>query len=449
MQSKPIPVFDANSTVHDNIGALKVVEMATRKHGDIVNVLTSHGYGMVVLSDTDSVRHWKNNQGRFGTEVNMDDFQSQSDITRIVNGDALEQPENMEIWEATRVALTRVQSGFDDWAHVALIDAVGNLLEKIQQLNGSIDLRELCARWSVSAVFPAVFGESLSAEELARGIADVEEFYYEVSKQNGHSSIKPQDTEQYAKARGFLDRVVAAALDKLDGEDGSALAVVNACFPKEAKTENRIEWLRPTLARILLEKLNVEGMGLFWALVHLAQEAHHVEDMAQELEGCNIYETPAAETPLCQAFVLESQRLYPEQPLIYRFTNRDVKINNHIIAPNTLVLFSPWLVQRDPRYWPNASRFDPKRFLEPVRDKCSYFPFGIGPRIAKRSRFMQNQVLVTVRAIISHYRLSLASNCPVGSLRPFLRSTLAPRGPVPVIFERRPNPTATHRCENA
>jgi hypothetical protein len=42
-----------------------------------------------------------------------------------------------------------------------------------------------------------------------------------------------------------------------------------------------------------------------------------------------------------------------------------------------------------------------------------------------------------VRAVVSQFQMQLAPDCKRGNLRPILRSTLAPRGAVPVSFHAR------------
>ncbi|QBF29671.1 cytochrome P450 [Thalassococcus sp. S3] len=432
MTAKQVPVFDANSEFHDNLGALKVVELGKRRVGDVVNIQTSHGYGMILLSNVESVRYWKNTPGHFLVETPKDDFESQADITRILHGDALDKPENAAMAKATRTALSKVQRVWDGWADAALERATTKLCAELADVDGSVDLRVLCAQWSVRAVFPAIFGDTLPAKELAAGITEVERFYYVVSSANGRVETLPQDMPQFQVARAFLDKVVGTALDRLKPGDQTVLAYIAAELPQDATRDEKIEWLRPTMGQMLLEKLNVEGMGLFWALLHMAMDPDASAAMAHEMAGVDPLRAAPDETPLCNAFVLESQRLYPEQPLVYRFARQDLSVEGYHIPKGSLILFAPWLVQRDGRYWKDPQTFDAKRFLTPLADKCTYFPFGIGPRVQTRARFMQRQTLTALRAVASHSRISLAPDCPRGSLRPFLRSTLAPRGPVPV-----------------
>ena len=111
MTDPQIPVFDASSEFHQNLGLLKVAETAMRKHGDVVMIRASDTRQMLLMAGTDSIRYWKNHQGQFQTELG--DIASNAGTTRILIGDALERPENAAIWDASRSGLAEVNAQWD------------------------------------------------------------------------------------------------------------------------------------------------------------------------------------------------------------------------------------------------------------------------------------------------------------------------------------------------
>ncbi len=67
------------------------------------------------------------------------------------------------------------------------------------------------------------------------------------------------------------------------------------------------------------------------------------------------------------------------------------------------MLMSPYVVHRDPRYFPDPERFDPDRWLPEIaaqRPKFSYFPFGGGSRLCIGERFawMEGVLLLSILA---------------------------------------------------
>ena len=61
--------------------------------------------------------------------------------------------------------------------------------------------------------------------------------------------------------------------------------------------------------------------------------------------------------------VAESLRLWPPSPLLFRVARRDdVLPTGKRIRAGSKVLLSPYVLQRDPAYYPDPERFDPERF---------------------------------------------------------------------------------------
>lgn len=442
--SPKIPVFDARSEFHQNLGMLKVAETAARQHGDMVMIHAGDERAMLLLGGTQSIRYWRNHQGLFQTELG--DVASNAGTTRILIGDALEQPQNIAIWDATRMALGRINAGWDDWSRKVLVDATQALIADIAAASGAaIDLRNLCSLWSIRALCPALFGRTLPDQELVRGLMEIEQFYFAMSTRGASEIRNPDQLAEFRVARDFLDAVIAEGLRNMHPDDATALACLDRALPQDLPHDARIALLRPALGRLLLEKLNIDGLGLLWALTHLAQDPGLVDDMALEsthlpgggLGSDTMNTRPSDETPLCHSVICETLRLYPELPFIYRITSREIEISGQRVPARTTILFAPWLLHRDPRYWEKPERFEGDRFLRPLRDRSAYLPFGIGPRVRNRTQFLQHQLAVALRAIVSHFRCARAPACRPGNLRPILRSTLAPRGAVPVCFSMR------------
>jgi cytochrome P450 len=84
---------------------------------------------------------------------------------------------------------------------------------------------------------------------------------------------------------------------------------------------------------------------------------------------------------------------------------------------------SPWVVHRDPRWWPSPGRFLPDRWADPQAGRTGWFPFGAGPRICVGERFAWAEALAVLGAVVRRWRLR-----PVpGRLpRPAARITLRP-----------------------
>jgi cytochrome P450 len=71
---------------------------------------------------------------------------------------------------------------------------------------------------------------------------------------------------------------------------------------------------------------------------------------------------------------------------------------------------SPYLVQRDPRFFPDPLRFDPTRFTpeaKAARPKFAYFPFGGGARQCIGEQFAWMEGVLLLATLGQRWRLRL------------------------------------------
>lgn len=71
---------------------------------------------------------------------------------------------------------------------------------------------------------------------------------------------------------------------------------------------------------------------------------------------------------------------------------------------------SPFVTQRDARFYPNPERFDPDRWTPEFRatlPKFAYFPFGGGPRQCIGESFAWMELILLVATIAQQWRLQL------------------------------------------
>lgn len=138
---------------------------------------------------------------------------------------------------------------------------------------------------------------------------------------------------------------------------------------------------------------------------------------------------------LTRAVIEEAMRLYPPAPWFGRLAGGPDQIAGYDVPVGAVVVLSPWLVQRDPRFWPDPERFDPARFAPGTRVMpYTYFPFGGGPRTCIGNHFAMTEMLAALAVLASRFRLRHAGGGPV---RPELLITLRPTGSLPMRAEPR------------
>ena len=76
-------------------------------------------------------------------------------------------------------------------------------------------------------------------------------------------------------------------------------------------------------------------------------------------------------------------RLFPIGWLLTRYNTRAERLGAYTIKAKSNILFSPYMLHHNERYWAQADAFIPERFAEKLtkEQRKAYIPFGGGPRI--------------------------------------------------------------------
>ena len=99
------------------------------------------------------------------------------------------------------------------------------------------------------------------------------------------------------------------------------------------------------------------------------------------------------------------------------------------LPPGSLVILSPYVTQRDSRWFPEPERFDPDRFAHGRLEKIpeyAYFPFGAGPHVCIGNTFAMMEITLVVTTLVQRFHLELMPGQE--NLAPELKVSLRPMG---------------------
>jgi len=120
--------------------------------------------------------------------------------------------------------------------------------------------------------------------------------------------------------------------------------------------------------------------------------------------------------PYVERVVTESMRLYPPAWIIGRRAIADYPLGPYIAPAQSILIMSPYIIQRDPRYYSEPERFNPDRWTPEFRaalPKFVYFPFGGGPRQCIGESFAWMELVLLVATIAQRWQLRLVPGHPV------------------------------------
>jgi cytochrome P450 len=133
----------------------------------------------------------------------------------------------------------------------------------------------------------------------------------------------------------------------------------------------------------------------------------------------------------------EALRLYPPVYLFARISVAEVTIAGHVVPERSIVIVSPWTVQRRADLWPEPTRFDPDRFapeLEAARPRDAWIPFSDGPRVCIGAHFAQLEAPLVLATLLQRADFTLAED---REILPDESATLRPLGGIPMRVKRR------------
>lgn len=173
------------------------------------------------------------------------------------------------------------------------------------------------------------------------------------------------------------------------------------------------------------------AMALTWTLHVLSVHPGVDERAAGELGSHPATQTPEpAATPYLQAVVKEALRLYPPSPFLQRLSREPFALGDHAFPEGTFVMLSPWVTQRDPRYFERPLQFEPERWSgarERALHPFAYFPFGMGPRHCIGRHAALLELTIILGALLRHFRFTPAGEA---TPRPVAKVSLQPAEPL-------------------
>ncbi|MFL6211025.1 MAG: cytochrome P450 [Pyrinomonadaceae bacterium] len=253
-------------------------------------------------------------------------------------------------------------------------------------------------------------------------------------------------TRKFERARARLDAVIyrIIAERRRSGADrGDLLSMLMLAEDVEGDGGRMSdEQLRDELMTIFLAGHETTANALTWTWYLLAEHPEVAAKLHAELdEVCGDRQQPTvADYPrlrYTEMIVAEAMRLYPPAWVVGRMALADFPAREYVVPAGALVLMSQYVIQRDPRFFPDPERFDPERWTPAAREArpaYAYFPFGGGARRCIGEAFAWMEGVLLVAAIARRWRLRLV---PGQTVTPHPRLTLRPKDEIRMTAERR------------
>jgi cytochrome P450 len=310
-----------------------------------------------------------------------------------------------------------------------------------------INLTAEMARLTLMIVGEALFGADVEAETRKVGelmTAMMDSFPLRMSPLAplfaacGHPKMR-RGTKAQEELRGIVSQMINRR-DRADLPREDLLALLFAARDAETGARMSNDQLQDEVMTILLAGHETTANALDWALYLLARHPGEAEKVGEELHRVLGPVLPKVEDlerlPVLERVVRESLRLYPPVWALGRRAIEDQELGNIRLRRRSIVVVSPWAMQRTERFFPDPEEFKPDRWTPAFRaslPKFAFFPFGGGPRQCIGDGFAWLELMVVLAHFLRDWRFELVPGQKI-ELRPAV--TLRSKQPIRMRVRR-------------
>ncbi len=217
------------------------------------------------------------------------------------------------------------------------------------------------------------------------------------------------------KARARLDATIYGLIRerRKSGQDtGDLLSML--LLAQDQGDEMTDEQVRDEALTLFLAGHETTANALTWTWYLLSQHPDAERRLHEEIDAVLGDRAPElADVPelrYAEMVLSEALRLYPPAWAIGRMAKGPFELGGVEVPEKSICILSPYLIQRDARWFPDPEKFDPERWTSKTRDalpKFAYFPFGGGARVCIGERFAWMEGVIVMAAIAQKWRLRL------------------------------------------
>ena len=130
----------------------------------------------------------------------------------------------------------------------------------------------------------------------------------------------------------------------------------------------------------------------------------------------------------------ETLRLYPPAGAFARRPLAALELGGFALPRLASVFVSPYVTQRNPRYFPDPLAFAPDRWADAAPPKFAYFPFGGGSKTCIGEPFARMEAILAIATIAGRYTLRRTDRT---TIEPAAQALVRPSRPVMAVAMRR------------
>jgi cytochrome P450 len=291
-----------------------------------------------------------------------------------------------------------------------------------------LDIGSEMARLTLAAVGGALFGADLRDEAarvaailarvLERGTSLAALLAFGAPLLEPFQRLFPSRSSLlFPRERAELDAIVAPIVRERRDAAGDDLLSLLLAARDDAGTALDEAAVRNEVVMLILAGHETTANALTWTWYLLAQHPAAAARVRAEIDAVvggrvpNFDDVPKLH--YTTAVFDEALRLYPPAGAFARRPLREIWLGAYRIPKLASVFVSPFVTQRNPRYFPDPLAFKPERWYDPPSQRFAYFPFGGGSKTCIGEPFARLEAILVLARIASRFSLERDDSSPV------------------------------------
>jgi cytochrome P450 len=291
-----------------------------------------------------------------------------------------------------------------------------------------LDMGSEMARLTLAAVGASLFGADLRDEAarvaailarvLARGTSLAAFLAFASPLLDPlHRLFPTRSSLLFPRERAELDAIVAPIVRERRGEAGDDLLSLLLAARDDAGDALAEAAVRNEVVMLILAGHETTANALTWTWYLLAEHPAAAARVRAELGAVLGGRAPGFDdVPKLRytaAVFDEALRLYPPAGAFARRPLREITLGAYRIPKLASVFVSPFVTQRNARYFPEPLAFRPERWYDSPSERFAYFPFGGGSKTCIGEPFARMEAILVIARIASRYSLERDDPSPV------------------------------------
>lgn len=315
----------------------------------------------------------------------------------------------------------------------------------------SVDIGEQMRRLTLSIIGMSLFGPEFrdSAREIsavldrvmkrAGRIAPAVTFLKSLTRR--YRRVFPHGPSLFfQRERKELDLILRPLIAKRRNSNGRDVLSLLLNLHDETSGSLSDEDILNEIVTFVLAGHETTATALTWACHLLATHIPQQTQLAAEAQSVPSETNSAAEMVSRLSYTAmvfnETLRLFPPVPLFGRRVVQPMALAGYNIPVGATVLLSPYITQRNPRYFQEPDSFRPERWNNGPAAKFAWFPFGGGAKMCIGEPLARAEGVLILAEMMRRFEFSQPDHQTV-SINPSV--TLRPDRPVILFIRARPN----------